>query len=466
MSSTSMAEPEILDRLRAVLPPAELVTDPDVMASYSRDHATVCAAGQPVAVVLARSVETVATTLRLASATRTPVVTRGAGTGLSGGANALNGGIVLSLAKMNAITALDVDARLATVEPGVLNATLDAAAREHGLRYAPDPASRDISTIGGNVATNAGGACCVKYGVTGDHVAALTAVLADGTTIHTGSRTVKNVAGLDLSRLLIGSEGTLAVIVGVTVRLLPVRPIAGTMVAFFDDLRAAGRAIVDLQAAGSLSTLEVMDRTTVRAVEAMKHMDLDTDAAAMLLAQAEMGPGADDGTATAVMVAAEKTCTGHGASFVASTTDEDEGRMFMAARTAALPALEQLGAWLLDDVAVGVHQIPDLLARCAEIAEERGVTVASFGHAGDGNLHPTIVYDPADLSQRDAATEAFDDVLHAALAMGGTLTGEHGIGQLKQSYLEGMVGEREVSLMRGVKAAFDPLGILNPGRGF
>ncbi len=461
-----MDEPLILDQLRAALPPPELSTDPDVMASYSRDHATVCEAGQPVAVVLARSVETVVRTLRLASAARTPVVTRGAGTGLSGGANALDGGIVLSLAKMDAITSLDVDARLATVEPGVLNGTLDAAARVHGLRYAPDPASRDISTIGGNVATNAGGACCLKYGVTGDHVAALTAVLADGTTVRTGSRTVKNVAGLDLNRLLIGSEGTLAVIVGITVRLLPVRPIAGTMVAFFDDLLAAGRAIVDLQAAGSLSTLEVMDRTTVRAVEAMTHMDLDTDAAAMLIAQAEVAPGADAGTAKAVMETAEQTCAGHGASFVASTTDESEGRMFMAARTAALPALEQQGAWLLDDVAVGVRQIPELLARCAEIAEARGVTIASFGHAGDGNLHPTIVYDPGDRGQRAAAVQAFDDVLRAALAMGGTLTGEHGIGQLKQSYVEGMVGSREVSLMRGIKAAFDPLGILNPGRGF
>ncbi|WP_220348840.1 FAD-binding oxidoreductase [Alkalilimnicola ehrlichii] len=214
-------------RLAEVLPHEEFTTDPEIIASYAHDQAGLCNSGTAAALVRARSVDTVIATLRLATATRTPVVTRGAGTGLSGGANAVDGCIILALHKLDRILELDPVAGIARVEPGVLNGTLNARAREHGLTYAPDPASRAICSIGGNVATNAGGACCVKYGVTGDHVACLEAILADGSRIRTGSLTRKNVAGLDLNRLLIGSEGTLAVIVGITVRLLPApRPAA------------------------------------------------------------------------------------------------------------------------------------------------------------------------------------------------------------------------------------------------
>lgn len=448
-----------LQALRDALPSREVHTDPDVMASYARDQASLCPAGVPLAVVLARSEATVAATLRVAHAHGVPVVSRGAGTGLSGGANAIDGCIVLSLAKMSRILELDPVARMARVEPGVLNGHLDAAAREHGLVYAPDPASRDISTIGGNVATNAGGACCLKYGVTGDHVVALRALLADGTPIHTGARTRKNVAGLDLTRLLVGSEGALAVITEVTVRLMPKPQGTGTLVAFFDRLEDVGAVIVELAGWPELSAIEVMDRVTVRAVEAMRQMELDTEAAAMLLV------GCDDARAEAILTKAQALCEARGASLAYATADADEGALLMQARSAALPALERQGQWLLDDVAVPVARVPDLLRLCADIGEETGLTIGTFGHAGDGNLHPTILYDGASSGGRQLALEAFDRIVAGALQLGGSITGEHGVGTLKRPYLERMVGEAEVALMGRVKAAFDPTGILNPGKG-
>ncbi|MCB9744411.1 MAG: FAD-binding protein, partial [Alphaproteobacteria bacterium] len=427
---------------------------------YAQDQARFCEVGRAAALVRARSVESVVATLRVASATGTPVVPRGAGTGLAGGANALDGCVLLSLERMDQVLSLDPAARTARVQAGVLNQSLDEAARAHGLMYAPDPASRAISTIGGNVATNAGGACCLKYGVTGDHVLQLKAVLADGALIELGAATRKDVAGLDLKRLLIGSEGTLAVIVEVGVRLLPRRPAQGTLLAFFDRLDAAGRAIVALQAPERLSKLEVMDQTTLRAVEALRPVGLDTDAAALVLAQD------DSADAEATLAWAEATAEAHGASLVMTTLDEDEGAQLMAVRSAALPALERLGSWLLDDVAVPVPRLPELLTLCAAAAEGRPVTVGTFGHAGDGNLHPTLVYDGQDPEAEAQARAAFQEIIEGALALGGSVTGEHGVGQLKRAALRRALGARELALMQGIKQVFDPAGILNPGRGY
>lgn len=459
MTATVRAD-DVVTRLLTALPAGEVIVDPDILASYTRDQAGLCEAHLPLAMVQAKSIDSVVTTLQLANATGTPVVPRGAGTGLSGGANATAGCIVLSVARMDRILDLDVAGRLARVEPGVLNGVLDAAAREHGLMYAPDPASRDISSIGGNVATNAGGACCLKYGVTGDHVARLKAVLADGSIIETGALTMKNVAGLDLNRLLIGSEGTLAVIVEITVRLLPRRPARGTLLAFFPTLIAAGEAVVALEATRALSKLEIMDQVTVRAVEELVHMELDTSAAALVLAQV------DTADADAVLAASEAICTKHGATLSTTTTDENEGKQLMAARSAALPALEKKGHCLLDDVAVPVRAIPALLQLCNDVAARHGVVVGTFGHAGDGNLHPTLVYDGHNPVSTAAARAAFNDILHGALDLGGTVTGEHGVGLLKREQLEAMIGERELSLMHGIKKVFDPAGILNPGKGY
>ncbi|MGH1345650.1 MAG: FAD-binding oxidoreductase [Nannocystales bacterium] len=450
----------VLTQLAAALPERELSTDPDIAQAYAADEAGFCPAGRAAAVVRARSVESVQSVLRIASETGTVVVPRGAGTGLSGGANAVDGCVVLSLEKMDRILDIDPETRLARVEPGVLNRTLDDAARKHGLMYAPDPASRDICTLGGNVATNAGGACCLKYGVTGDHIACLVAVLPDGSLIRTGAGTIKNVAGLDLTSLLVGSEGTLAVVVEITARLLPARPACGTLVAQFGDLATAGQAIIALAARGDLSKLEVMDKTTVRAVEAMANMDLDTDAEVLLLAQA------DTANAAEIMRVAEATCERLGSSFVATTLDETEGEMFMKARAMALPALEKMGHCLLDDVAVPLAKIPALLELCTAAATRHDVTVGTFGHAGDGNLHPTLVYDAHDTTATAAAVAAFDEIIAGALALGGSVTGEHGVGLLKRAHLGRMVGSRELTLMRGIKEVFDPKGILNPGKGY
>lgn len=455
-----MSSSALLDRLAAALPPGELVTDPDILLAYATDQARLCASGRAAALVRARSVDTVVRTLQVAHALGVPVVPRGAGTGLAGGANALDGCIVLSLEKMDRLLELDPAAKLARVEAGMLNAAVDQAARAHGLRYAPDPASRAISTIGGNVATNAGGACCLKYGVTGDHVLHLRAVLADGTVIEAGGRTRKDVAGLDLKRLLVGSEGTLAVVVEVTVRLIPARPACGTLLAFFPTLAETGAAIVALGASERFSTLEVMDQTTLAAVEALRPMGLDTASAALVLAQADTADAAD------ILAWAEAVTRQHGASQCLVTLDPGEGDAFMKVRASALPALEKRGDWLLDDVAVPVPQLPALLALCAEAGRRHGITVGTFGHAGDGNLHPTLVYDGRDPQAVAAARAAFDAILAGAVALGGTVAGEHGIGQLKRGHLALMRGERELALMRGIKAVFDPRGILNPGRGY
>ena len=451
---------DVVGELRARLGSARVVDDPDVVAAYRHDQAalTAASAGQALAVVRAASVDDVVAVLEVATASCTPVVTRGAGTGLAGGANAIDGCIVLSMAAMDEILEIDSAQRTATVQAGVLNADLAAAAARVGLWYPPDPASRAISTIGGNVATNAGGSCCLKYGVTGDHVAGLKAVLADGTVIRTGARTRKDVAGFDLTRLLVGSEGALAVVVEATLRLRPAPAPPSTLVAFFATLGAAGDAVVGIERVAEPSLLELMDRTTIGAVEAMTHMGLDTDAAALLVVQSDSVAAADEIDRCA------RACTAAGATYLAQTADPEEGEQFLAARRAALPALERLGTTLLDDIAVPKPLLTAMLDRISQAAGRRGVVVGTFGHAGDGNLHPTLVFDAGEPSSVAAARLAFDDIVHAALDLGGTVTGEHGVGSLKLPYLDAMLGPAEQALMARIKSAFDPHQILNPGR--
>ncbi|MEI9936171.1 MAG: FAD-linked oxidase C-terminal domain-containing protein [Pseudomonadota bacterium] len=444
-----------VEELGAAIAPCPVDSDPDIVASFARDQAPMAPAGTASALVRVRSTADVIATLRFAHERRIPVVTRAAGTGLAGGANASDGCILLSVLNLNQILSIDPATRTAVVEPGVLNGVLAAAAAEHGLFYAPDPASRDISTIGGNIATNAGGACCLKYGVTGDHVAALKVVLPDGTLLRTGGISTKNVAGLDLTRLLVGSEGTLAVIVEATVRLLRAPRPASTLIAFFDTLTGAAAAIAAMDASADLSLLEIMDRVTLTAVENLVHMELDTTAAALVIAQSDSADAAD------VIAHCAKLCGEHGARDVTSTDDVEEGRMLLAARRMALPALERLGSTLLDDVAVPQPQMVEMIRRISGVAEQSGLIIGTFGHAGDGNLHPTIVFQA---SQRDAALAAFDSIVRSAVELGGTISGEHGVGSLKRDYLGAMIGEAERALLGRIKAAFDPHGILNPGK--
>ena len=435
-----------------------VVVDPSVVDAYRADMAVGVAAGQAIAVVRARSSTDVSTTLRIATEHRIPVVTRGAGTGLSGGANAVDGCVVLSTAAMNRIVEIDDVARTAVVEPGVLNGDLAHAAHSVGLWYAPDPASRAISTIGGNIATNAGGACCAKYGVTGDHVAQLKVALADGSMISTGTRTRKDVTGYDLTRLMVGSEGTLGVIVEATLRLRPIPRPAATLVASFATTVDAGNAVMAIVAVVETSMLELMDAATIRAVEAATGMGLDTAAGALLIAQCDSRASELEIELVADM------CRAQGATFVAQTTDDDEATVFLHARRQALPALERQGSVLLDDIAVPIARLSDALRAIADVAARAGVVIGTFGHAGDGNLHPTIVFDAASEESKLSAQAAFDEIVQIAILLGGSITGEHGVGLLKLPYLTQALGRAERELMGRIKSSFDPLGILNPGK--
>ncbi|GAB7003245.1 FAD-linked oxidase C-terminal domain-containing protein [Nocardioides sp. AN3] len=438
---------------------ATVVVDPGAMTAYSRDHCLVTASGTPVAVVLARSVDEVAAVVAYAARHKVPLVTRGAGSGLSGGANAMDGCIVLDLSRMNRILDIDPVARTASVEPGVINGELDRAARKHGLRYVPDPGSRAISSVGGNLATNAGGMCCAKYGVTGDHVMSITAVTGAGDIIRTGGTTRKNVVGLDLTRLLVGSEGTLAIFVEALVRLHPVPATTATLAATFADTRGAIDTVAAWTNFAVPAAVELMDRTTVRAVNQMTRIGLDETAGAVVLAQF------DDADAAGTAERCASIAAQRGAETYA-TDDEGEGDAMMAARRAAYPALEALGTTLLDDVSVATHRLPELLNAIDAIASDTNVIIGTFGHVADGNLHPTIVYDAQDPAASARAVDAFHQILEAALALDGSISGEHGVGALKTELVTRQAGRAEVALMHDIKRAFDPHGILNPGRAY
>ncbi|WP_228001985.1 FAD-binding oxidoreductase [Nocardia australiensis] len=434
-----------------------IITDPDIAAGYAHDQSRFTPHHIPAAVLAPRSTDDVATCLALAHRHNVVVVARGAGSGLSGAANASPDSVILSLHRMNRIIRIDPGNRLAVVQPGVLTAALRAEVANAGLLYPPDPGSVEFCTIGGNIATNAGGMCCVKYGVTGDFVLALEVVLADGRILRTGHQTVKGVAGYDLTRLFVGSEGTLGVVTEATLRVVPAPRPPHTLVASFPDLASAGAAVTAIVHAGlTPSMLEILDRTTVRAVDDYAKMSLGADVEALLLGQS------DDPDAAAVLARINELCTDAGALDVAITDDPVEGAMLLEARRLALPALERLGDWLLDDVGVPRTKIADLIASIEEIANHHGLTVGVFGHAGDGNLHPTIIFDDADPTSRRAARRAFDDITRRALELGGTVTGEHGIGHLKKHWLTAEQGPIGIAVHHAVKYALDPRGILNP----
>ncbi|MGH3442209.1 MAG: FAD-binding oxidoreductase [Nitriliruptorales bacterium] len=450
-----------LDELGAALPSGAVVTDPDILEGYRFDRTEWIEPGQPAAAAFPTTTEQVAAAVRVAASHRVPIVPRGAGSGLSGGASATDGCLVLCLERMRRVLDVDAANQMITVEPGVMNAEVSEAVGDLGLWYPPDPASQAFCSIGGNIATNAGGLCCVKYGVTRDYVLGLEVVLADGSVIETGRRTIKGVAGLDLTQLFVGSEGTLGIVTGIRLRLRPKPAGASTMVAFFPTLPAAGDAVAAITSSGlQLSLLEIVDRTTVVAIDDWRNMGLDREAAALLLAQSD----APEPLRAAEVERAAEICDGAGASYTASTSDPDESDALLQARRLAIPALERQGSWILDDVAVPRSEIPALLARTEEIGERRDLTIGTFGHAGDGNMHPTIVVPHGDDEAMKRALLAFDDIVLAALDLGGTITGEHGVGTIKIPFLETEVGGRNLAAQRSVKAALDPHGLLNPGK--
>ncbi len=437
----------------------DVVVDADLLDAHRHDMAAFCEAGKPLALVRPRNAAEVAVVLRTASEHGAPVVTQGARTGLAGAANAVDGCVLLSTSRMNRILEIDEVDQVAVVQPGVTNAELSRAVLEKGLFYPPDPSSWESSTIGGNVATNAGGLCCVKYGVTGDFVRGLEVVLPTGESLRAGRRTAKGVAGYDLARLLVGSEGTLGVITEVTLALQPEPEAALTVAATFACGTDALRAAAAVMASGLRpSLLEFLDRTTAQAIQDYRDLGLPADVGGLLLVQSDRGVrAAEDVLAIAAL------CEQEGALDVAQASDAEEAGMLLEARRLVNPAVERLGLTLVDDVAVPRSRLAELLAGVEEIAQVHDIRIACPGHVGDGNMHPTVIFDREDPEARRRAVDAFGAVMELGLSLGGTITGEHGIGRLKRGWLAGEVGATSMRLQHGIKRLFDPVGILNPG---
>lgn len=452
----------VLERLRRELGD-RVDTSVDSLEDARADKSGHRSTGAPLAVVHAASVQDVQATLRIASETGTPVVTRGAGTGLAGGANAGPGEIALSTRAMTRILEVRADDLLAVVEPGILNADLNDALAEHGLWWAPDPASRAISTVGGNIATGAGGLLCAKYGVVRDAVLGLDVVLADGRLVRLGHRSVKGVTGLDLTALMIGSEGTLGVIVGATLKLRRVVPgTPCTIAATFADVRAAAVASAAVTASGAQpAIMELMDAASLAAVHSLLSLDAPAPGAAQLTIQTD-GPAA---RAESDAIATLLTAAGGS---VAVTHDPDEGERLLAIRRSMHPAMESLGTTLIEDVSVPRSALPAMFDEIARIEREHGITIPTVAHAGDGNLHPNFIFTPAPGGDGvpPHIWDAADDLFRSALRLGGTLTGEHGIGLLKRRWLADELGEDQWALQRDIVRVFDPQGILNPGKVF
>ena len=451
----------LIEQIKDALPRDRLILDPDVAAGYSHDEAEWAPYEKPLLVVRPRNADEVQAVVQICLTHRTPVVSRGAGTGLSGGANASAGCVVISLEKMNRIVEINTHERYAVVEPGVVNDDLRAACGDRDLWYPPDPASSPWSTIGGNVATNAGGICCVKYGVTRDYVLEVQLVNGNGELVRIGRRTAKGVAGLDLVGLMVGSEGTLGIITEVTVRVRAAREPEQTVAGYFDSIVAAGRAVSAVAAAGlTPSALELIDRTCLEAVDAWKNMGLSVDADAVLLGRTDTPGIVGEQEAEKMLACFEEA----GATWAARSSDQEEADALFAARRLAYPALERLGPVLTEDVCVPRAKVPEMLGRIERIAERHATLIANIAHAGDGNLHPLLITPAGDEDARRRAQRAFEEILCDALELGGTVTGEHGVGLLKVKGLVQEVSPAVLDMHRAVKAALDPHGIFNPGK--
>ncbi|WP_194897904.1 FAD-binding oxidoreductase [Catenulispora pinisilvae] len=451
--------PAAVSDLRALLGD-RVLTEPGALAAYGRD-ATPLFRHAPDVVVQPLTTEEVAGVMRIATRYRVPVTTRGAGTNLCAATVPLSGGIVLSTTRMTALLEVSRDEMLTVCQPGVTAGALNLAAGTEGLIYVPDPGSKEASTVGGNVATCAGGLRGLKYGVTRQYVLGLEAVLPDGEVIRTGGRLVKDVAGYDLTRLLVGSEGTLAVITEITMALVPKPAAARYGVAYFESMTDASVAVRDIVASGPApATLEFMDAVCIAAVEDFAHLGLRLDAGALLLFGDDGEPDAvDRSLARMASVCGERATHIELAASVAAAED------LLAARRCNLPALARSGSMtILEDVTVPRPKLAEMVAFVAATAEKHGVRIGTFGHAGDGNLHPTAVVDADDPAATAAAVAAFDDIFRHAVDLGGTITGEHGVGAAKLPYLEHRLGPEQMALLRRIKGAFDPLGLLNPGK--
>jgi glycolate oxidase len=455
---------EILADLARIVGEEDLLTSPEDLVCYSYDASQPTFDQLPSAVVSADCTEEVAAILRLANRRGFAIVPRGSGTNLSGGTIPSRGAVVLNLGRMNQILEIDADNLTATVEAGVITDQLQAAVGAKGLLYPPDPASSSVSTIGGNIAENAGGLRGLKYGVTGDYVLGLEVVLATGQVIATGGKCFKDVAGYDLTSLFIGSEGTLGVVTRITVRLVPRPQAKRTLLALYRQVDDASRSVSGIIAAHLVpATLEILDGTTIRYVEEFKGLGLAMDLGAMLLVEVDGRKAEVDEEGLRIA----EICRRLGADEVKVGSSEEEALGLREARKAALPALARVRpTTILEDVTVPRSQLTSMVKRVREIAERHDVSIAVFGHAGDGNLHPTCMTDERDRDEMARVKVALSEIFAAALELGGTITGEHGIGLKKRPFLPQAVGQPRLEAMVKIKNLLDPEGILNPGKVF
>src|SRR5260221_949167 len=439
--------------IRAALPDLRLLDDSVDREGYRNDETAYLHAGLPLAVALPETTAEVAGLVRLAAEHRVPVVPRGAGSGLSGGAAGIEGGLTIALTRMNRVLEIDRANLVVVTQPGILNAELKRQVAAEGLFYAPDPASYEICSIGGNLGTNAGGICCVKYGQTRDSVLGLEVVLADGRVIRTGGKNVKDVAGYALTHLFVGSQGTLGIITEATLRLRPAPPARTTMLAFFPTLDGAGDAVARIIAAPiDPVTIELLDHETILAVDEANNLGLDREAAAMLLVESDLAATA----AAAELEVAVAACEAAGASSVIRAQDPTEADWLRQARRLALRALERQGTVRMEDVGVPRSRVPDLLPAIEAVATKYGIPIATFGHAGDGNLHPNLILQHAEPRAERLTHLVRDEIYRAALDLGGTVTAEHGIGAARREWLPIQRGQGFVDVMRSIKGALDP----------
>ncbi len=454
-----MLKPSVVRDLKNIVGTANLTASPEDLVAYSYDATRT--ESLPWAVARPADAGEISAVMKLANRERFPVVPRGAGSGMSGGSVPSRGGLVLSLERMNRILEIDEQNLIAVVEPGVVTGDLQQAVEKRGLFYPPDPASSRFCTIGGNVAECAGGLRAVKYGVTRDYVLGLEAVLPTGEIVTTGARTLKSVAGYDLTRLIIGSEGTLGIVTKVTLRLLPLPESVRTVLAFFPDLGSAAAAAARVPAARvTPRALEIVDHFALRAVEAHLREDLSTGASALLLAEV-------DGSAPAAAAEAETIANvmrqAGAVRIETAELPEDRERLWKARRAISAALYSIKPKKVNEDIVVPRSKVTDILREIARIGERYGLLIVNFGHAGDGNIHTNIMIDDRDLPK---AEKAVREIFDATLRMGGSITGEHGIGLTKANYLPLEVGKDALRVMKRIKDALDPNGVLNPGKIF
>ena len=457
-----MIRAETLSRIRSIVGPEHLITKPREMEDFGADATKLRA--EPDAVAFPGNAREISQILALATQEKFPVVPRGAGSGMSGGAIPIQGGLILAMSRFNRIVLIDDENMIAKVEPGVITADLDRALKPLGLFYPPDPASIEISSIGGNVAECAGGLRAVKYGVTKDYVLGLTVVLPTGEILRTGVETMKGVAGYDLTRLIVGSEGTLAVITSITLRLLPRPEAKQTMTALFASIKAAVTTVtVIIKNRIIPTTLEILDHLCLECIRQELGMEIPQNARAMLLIEVDGDPLVIENQSRVIRDLCGKGGCLH---FDLATCEEDTERLWEARRNVS-PSLYKLKPHKIsEDIVIPRTKMPTFIAFLSELGQKYQLPIPTFGHAGDGNLHVNIMHDKNDPSEKEKALVMVREIFKKVLELGGTITGEHGIGITKKPYLHMEIPSPGVELMARIKQAFDPAGILNPGKIF